>query len=400
MNKLKTLSALACFCLCFTNFAANAGKTFMCSVPEETLSGKIDSVDNDIVSSSFEGQLRFQGVLEKGKYNTDTEIEEPMVAPGEQILTSNDEPQLLLRPQQPNALVATLIMAYNNHIPVAIRPDDVWLTIMSNFSHYVSTHSEQMQSKFVGFQGQKELIVTQSTGANVDLANLPRKQWEDMIDQFSKLIDEEVGKDIVDWAVPNFTTTTNDDRVAGRMALMDAVSGYFAYTSILACGLPKVTLEGSLDDWKKVRSRAERLKSFGGDLEKWAVLLAPVLDEFIASYQGKVNHDFWERMATSERLGSGSQQGKSGWILVFSPFNLRGEYRLNTAEKVAKSHSYGNVMNGEFITTMNKVDIKVIQRRASGDVVSNIKLLGGPAMVEYRSDQNQLRTFIGWAIAK
>lgn len=63
--------------------------------------------------------------------------------------------------------------------------------------------------------------------------------------------------------------------------------------------------------------------SFG---TKWMEVLLPVLDEFVAAYQGKVNYEFWQSMVKRiERFGSGASDSVSGWINVFYPYLDGGE---------------------------------------------------------------------------
>ena len=65
-----------------------------------------------------------------------------------------------------------------------------------------------------------------------------------------------------DWVVPDFSTTNPVDRVVGSIALMAAMKSYFDYKICLECSLPSITLLGTVDDWKQIRHRAERLVEF------------------------------------------------------------------------------------------------------------------------------------------
>lgn len=48
---------------------------------------------------------------------------------------------------QPNGLVHTLLKAYCSHHAVSIRPDDVWLAILTQFSFFVNANAEELQDK-------------------------------------------------------------------------------------------------------------------------------------------------------------------------------------------------------------------------------------------------------------
>lgn len=55
-------------------------------------------------------------------------------------------------------------------------------------------------------------------------------------------------------------------------------------------------------------------------------LLLPILDEFLASYQGQVNHGFWQSMIKfrESRDGSGISRFISGWIQILFPYLSSG----------------------------------------------------------------------------
>ena len=55
-----------------------------------------------------------------------------------------------------------------------------------------------------------------------------------------------------DWIVADFSTSTQDDIIVSKLALMGAMQHYFSYTADFRCGIPSVNLLGTLDDWKKL----------------------------------------------------------------------------------------------------------------------------------------------------
>jgi hypothetical protein len=57
---------------------------------------------------------------------------------------------------------------------------------------------------------------------------------------------------------------------------MDTMQQYFEYTMQIACGISKVKLLGTLEDWIKIRENIEKLREF--ELDWWIDKIAPVLD--------------------------------------------------------------------------------------------------------------------------
>jgi hypothetical protein len=194
--------------------------------------------------------------------------------------------------------------------------------------------------------------------------------------------------------MPDFSTTTSTDKIAGGILLMGGLQKYFGYKMCFSCGIPKVTLEGTLQDWIRVREKASRLAWFKGDVAKWAELLLPVLDQFIASYEGKVDLDFWERIATSERKGSGGEIDISGWLLVFAPFNDKGVYQLFTPEQVKETRAYGKVFQKDLPDVALHVPVIIDD---NGKKVPTV-FYGGVIQPQYDKEKNEVRPSVGWAV--
>ena len=57
-------------------------------------------------------------------------------------------------------------MAYNLHHHLRIRPEDVWLSILTQLSFYINAHAEELRGKFVAHEGKKELEVGFDTGSH------------------------------------------------------------------------------------------------------------------------------------------------------------------------------------------------------------------------------------------
>ena len=69
------------------------------------------------------------------------------------------------------------------------------------------------------------------------------------------------------------------------------------------CGIPAVTLEGTVEDWEKVRERVGRLGRY--DLCWWTDMVGPLIDEFVKAAKGNPTPSFWKNLY-KEDDGSGS----------------------------------------------------------------------------------------------
>jgi hypothetical protein len=51
---------------------------------------------------------------------------------------------------------------------------------------------------------------------------------------------------------------------------------------VCGCGISKVMLTGTLEDWQKVKEKTENLRKY--ECDWWLDFLLPVLDKFILAY--------------------------------------------------------------------------------------------------------------------
>lgn len=96
-----------------------------------------------------------------------------------------------------NGFVGTLYNAYSQHHALVLRPDDIWLAITMTFANYVDHHAEKMRSSFVSHEGKKELVVEVNT-------SIKAMDWDDLIRQFSNLIDANTKDEVRAWLEPAF----------------------------------------------------------------------------------------------------------------------------------------------------------------------------------------------------
>ncbi|EQC40322.1 hypothetical protein SDRG_02223 [Saprolegnia diclina VS20] len=128
------------------------------------------------------------------------------------------------------------------------------------------------------------------------------------------------------WVLPSFSTTTDHDVIVASVVLMATMKKYFTYKFSLCCGIPHVTLLGTVDDWQDIRRRLDKLSTYGKRMQQWTTMLAPILDQFVAAAKGQADVEFWDRICSHEGGGSGPSY-LNGWISVFCVFNDKGEWQ-------------------------------------------------------------------------
>lgn len=200
--------------------------------------------------------------------------------------------------------------AFYEHRPLVISPDAVWFCLAQGFAQHVSLNAEALRSRFVQHAGKKKLVVERT-----DFFLGQRNPWPEAFAAFGAQIGEHVGK-LRDLVVADFSTTGPVERAAFDIVLMDTFQPYFEYEMRCGCGIPRVLLTGTSDDWRSLRRRAAMLSEFG--LEWWTAPLLPVLDALVASADGRPDPAFW---LSFFRYQSGSGPAElTGWIQVLFPY--------------------------------------------------------------------------------
>ena len=96
----------------------------------------------------------------------------------------------------------------------------------------------------------------------------------------------------------NFSTTTKVESLLSSLTIMSTFKKCFHYTySINSCGIRNVHFMGSLDDWILLRDKTNQLRLFTIENDEFFVYIngiLPIIDEFIQTYQGNVNNQFWD----------------------------------------------------------------------------------------------------------
>ena len=178
-------------------------------------------------------------------------------------------------------------------------------------------------------KGKKTLIVKRE-GMTPEKAS--KKDWQGIIDEFTGKIKNIVGENIISYLESNFTTTNPVTLTTSQVSIMSAMKQYFIYKVIMrACGISAITLEGSLEDWEKIKKKLEFFSKEEFHLNWQTSHLIPIIDKIIETkkYYNEnkdINNelrDFWKDIIRVKRKGAYKPTVIDGWIVKFIP-NLSG----------------------------------------------------------------------------
>jgi hypothetical protein len=231
-----------------------------------------------------------------------------------------------------NGFVHAAFQAYSSHHHLTIRPDDVWFAILSQLNFYINAHAEELRDHFVAHEGQKALVIR-------DIGTIETLDFGLFARRMTGLIQENVkDPNFRDWIMPTFSTTTVSDRTTAAVLMMGSMQAYFTFTSMMTCGIPTATLLGNREDWQDILERLDKLSELGCEPRDFAILLRPVLRNFIATFDDPHNAstlDFWTKIA--HHTGGSGMSILSGWLTAFCFWRNDGHSLYHQNERGIKA---------------------------------------------------------------
>ena len=224
--------------------------------------------------------------------------------------------------------------AYVNHCPIVLSPDIFWNLIIQGFTRHVLANSDKLKDKFVNFEGKKEINIDNLNYPTIE--DIPQEKWEQDIKTYIEKITDYVGKEFINLIKPDFSTTNELIAQVGQINIMSCMKNFFSYTSYYGgCGYPKITLEGKVEDYLKLKEKTMKLKKY--DLDFWIDEIIPILDNIIETRKGNVDKEFWKKFYYNvEGSISGSDPNEvikvkniKGWICKFVPYDTTKERRYS-----------------------------------------------------------------------
>uniref|UniRef100_A0A914XF22 Uncharacterized protein n=1 Tax=Plectus sambesii TaxID=2011161 RepID=A0A914XF22_9BILA len=312
----------------------------------------------------------------------------------------------LVASSQPNAVIATLVEAYNGHMPLILSPDDFWLLISLGVSQYLGRkeNAEKNRKTFVDHEDKLKLIVD---GLPLGIPHKCSKNvaagWPQFAEEMRELISlnttkdgaqRKSSRDGTQIMTKNFSTTGPVEAAVFEMGLMESMKNYFEYTCVLLRGIPKVTLDGESNDYFSIIERIDALITLLSDFEWYLKRVKAHMEKVLASFEGDPDINWWRRMvmsASDGMEGAGDRTALSGWISDFFPYrhfagktflNQSAESRFKYFRAPAVTCTPVKLLDGVY--TMKTYDMKFM-----GGFV-------GVAAEAIEKEEIALRPAIGW----
>jgi hypothetical protein len=290
-----------------------------------------------------------------------------------------------------HSLVSAVYLAFSEHRPLVLTPDAVWITLAQGLAQHINHHADALRSSVVTHQGTVTLRAT-----TWELAN--SGDWADVIQQWSDGVQPRIPADLYQLMLCDFSTTTPIPRTVSQVVMLDALQQYFDYRVSFICGIPTITVKGSVHDWITIRERVDVMAGF--HLEWWTDRLKPICDGFIDTANGHPSQTFWRHIFSPKEVYGGD--AITGWLADLFP------YIKDSITHAATDRNPILAIPREQLTTkdgLSSRDIPVSLSRAPFTLKSALEstameLIAGFMGVKQDADSGQLEPAIGWAVLK
>lgn len=278
---------------------------------------------------------------------------------GKPVLVGSQDQWALVDDGALHPLLAAVRLAFDEHRPLVLSPDAVWVTLLQGFSMHLAENAEALRSRFVRFAGRRSLTAVVRDPND-------RAAWEDYFERIEGELAQELGPGIVSLCTRPFSTTTSLERAVMRIVMMVSFRAYFDYFAVGICGIPSITLTGTVEDWLDIRRRVDVLGEY--DLGWWADAVRPICDQFVAAARGEIDRTFWQSIYKPRQAYEGTKV--TGWLLRLFPYLVdatgkrrRNEMALVDAPTTDRADAYARCWTHEglgldvFASGMSEVEV-------------------------------------------
>lgn len=220
-----------------------------------------------------------------------------------------------------HALLGGVHRAFAEHRPLVLSPDVVWLTIAQGVAQHIRLNAEALRSRLVRHDGKKKLVVGWNGAFPTEPASIA-----EIVKRFREVLGAEIGDGRARLLTCDFSTTTDVERTASEIILLDAFSPFFDLELRCVCGIPEITLTGTVDDWRAIRTRIDVLTELCldsargslADLRFWTSSLAPIADRLVAAAAGQPDAAFFRELYKPKQAYGAERI--TGWIARLYPY--------------------------------------------------------------------------------
>jgi len=182
------------------------------------------------------------------------------------------------------------------------------------------------------------------------------------------------------------------------------MQSYFEFGMSTLCGIPKITIQGTKQDWASMIDRVNQLDNYG--LDWWTPGLRTSLDMFVKAFDGDIDKAFWKNLYKQDEMSGGPYV--NGWINDFFPYTKTVANGQGYGKSKNISYKTKNRVLSQYADKRNRNGLKHYEYPASYstvpfwwqyyDIKYDMELVGGILAIDQHSDTKAVRSRVGWAV--
>lgn len=324
----------------------------------------------------------------------------------EQVLAfSHNDTLEVIQDKGIHSLAFAVHAAFSEHRPLLLTPDIIWITLAQGFAQHINNNAETLRSRFVRHQGKQELVV--------EALQIPQQtqRWSEAVQNWALLIRDHVGSDLYRLIECNFSTTTPITRTASHVVMMNTFQKYFDYVMYCICGIPEITLLGTVEDWQSICARIQIMAEY--DLDWWTDRLMPICREFVETASGRPSLEFWRSIYKPKAVYGGELI--TGWLSDLFPYIKHSVTKTPSLRNPVLEIDRCSLPNGSSSSeqtfshetrgiSADSLPLGISQApfrlQMAGEKEYSLELLAGFIGVRQDSQSQTLQPEIGWAVCE
>lgn len=285
-----------------------------------------------------------------------------------------------------NPFATAVKLAHDQHRSLILSPDAVWLAVCQGLSIHIEENRAVREKHVLKKEYSSEFRLDAST-ADLPFRS-PESPWPDWVNGVADKAYECVENTVKTIFRAEFSTTDQADFTARDLAFLSAVRDVLTiHDDPGVCGIPKITLRGTTNDWEQICDLLPTLEPFG--FPEWVDELKKVCEEFVFASRGLIRRDFWSRIFVDDPAICGGDGRVSGWINAFFPY--KSSLTFGVARNKALAGSGDKPRIDDFPSGLRGITFR--DRRAT-----DVHVDGGFLGVLQDPETLALEAVTGWAV--
>ncbi len=196
--------------------------------------------------------------------------------------------------------------AWTNHYGIIFSPDICWYTIMCELTKHIKSNNTFYNSYFRKMNTDDTLKIGKEDNNHKIPFYRIRRKLRDMTPISIEVF------------LPEFSTSTENSVNSFCLTFFESMGSYYKFRNV-GCGIPKVSISGTRQDWELIRSRVSGFSKMFTRLEKHFIQIEQIVDSIIKSFDNP-DKGFWKQIFRSNPCGQG--KNIDGWITKLYNYNF------------------------------------------------------------------------------